>query len=288
MTMWNVIVFLFLAIPPGSKSGGWDKLYETPAANRWVFAVWLAGDGSWRAASNHVILTADAHGRVSTTELGDDDVYVFGEDGSGAVIAAGSRQAIWEEGAHGFKRVHERVGAPTKGREAHHDVIDRLGYFDPDHPDRLYALASLAFALWRGPGEAWQLAQDDRATRRAVDGPGVRPAEDCRVSAWTWLDRKDGVLECEDRRGYLYSGTTMVAPLSPMPAACKSEVIAIVRDGDELFASCGRRGEVWRVGVRTAAWTTVSGIAGVQSLQARGGCLLAGTKRAVYRRCDAR
>ena len=282
----TLIVFLALAATAGPPAGGWEKLYEVPTRNRWIFSVWLAKDGSWRATSKRVIVTGSAQG-VRTTDLGDYDVYSFGEDASGAVIAVGSRQAIWEENEQGFKRVHERPGPERRGRAAHQDVLDGIGYFDPAHPDRLFAQASLAFALWRGPDRVWRPAEDDRATHRGAEGPGVSPPKGCQTAGWTWLDRDGGFLECQERHAYLYKDTAVVASLGPMPKACRREMTPVVRTGNDLFLSCGEQGQVWHLAVGTNPWTLVPGIADVRSLHARDGCLLAGTKRAVYRRCEA-
>lgn len=283
-----VLFLLTLTATTGPADGSWEKLYETPGRNRWIFAVWLARDGSWRAASNNVILTGDAHG-VRTTDLGDYDVYAFGEDASDKVIAVGSRQGIWEENSHGFERVHERPGPEPKGRAAHHDVLDGIGFFDTEHPDRLFALASLSFALWRGSDGTWRVADHDRAARRGVEGPGVDPPKGCRAASWTWLDRTDGILKCQDGGGFLYGGTVRtVAPLGRMPGECRRDLASIVRVAGNLFAACGEQGRVWQLRVGTDRWSAVPGIEDVTMLHARNGCLLAATKRAVYRRCNAR
>jgi hypothetical protein len=283
----NLIILFSLAVGSGptASGGSWEKLYEAPTRNQWIFSVWLAKDGSWRAAGKNLILTGTAQG-VRTTELGDYDVYSFGEDAAGTVIAVGSRQAIWEEDAHGFKRVHERPGPPQKGRAAHRDVLDGLGYFDPEHPDRLFAHASLAFALWRRPDGTWQLAEDDRPARRGADGPVVSPPKGCHIAAWNWLDRTEGFLECQEGQAYLYKDAVMTVSLGPIPKACRFGMATVVRTGNDLFASRSEQGKVWRLRAGTGPWTMVPGIEHVTSLQARNGCLLAGTKRAVYRRCE--
>jgi hypothetical protein len=282
----NLITLCWLALGSGSASsaGSWEKLYETPP-NQWIFSVWLAKDGSWRAASRNRILSGDAQG-VRTTELGEYDVYAFGEDAAGTVIAVGSRQAIWEEDAHGFKRVHERPGPSQKGRAAHRDVLDGIGYFDPEHPDRLFAHASLAFALWRRPDGTWQRAEDDRPAQRGATGPVIHPPKGCHIAAWNWLDRTDGFLQCQEGQAYLYNGAVTPVPLGSIPTACRLGMAAVGRTGSDLFASCSEEGRVWRLRAGTSRWATVPGIDHVTSLQARNGCVLAGTKRAVYRSCD--
>jgi|SRR5580704_15534823 hypothetical protein len=285
-TVWSLLVFLILSAVQSPAAGDWEKLYETPTRDQWIFSVWLAKDGSWRAASNNLILTGDKHG-VRSTELGAYDVYAFGEDASDTIIAVGSRQAIWEEGAQGFKRVHELPGPARMGRAAHHDVLDGIGYFDPEHPDRLFALASTAFALWRRPDRVWQLADNNLAARRGAEGPDITPPKGCHVASWTWLDRAEGFLECQDGQGYLYRGTSLLTSLGPMPGPCQKAMSAVVRTGKDLFAACGERGQVWQLG-GTDNWTLVSRLADVRSLHARNGCLLAGTRRAVYRHCAAR
>jgi hypothetical protein len=282
---WNLIVFLVLTAAQSPTASSWEKLYETPSPNRWIFSVWLAEDGSWRAASNNLILTGDARS-VRPIDLGPYDVYAFGEDSSGVIIAVGSRQAIWEEDVHGFTRVHALSGPAGTGRAAHHDVLDNIGYFDPEHPDRLFALASVAFGLWRGPDRVWRLAENNLAARRGIEGPDITPPQGCHVASWTWLDSSGGFLGCHDGEGYLYRGTSMLASMGPMPRPCRKTMSALVRMGKELFAACGERGEVWHFG-STGDWTVVSGVTDVRSLHARNGCLLAGTRRAVYRRCAA-
>jgi hypothetical protein len=282
---WNLIVFLALSTAPSPTPGDWEKLYETPTRNQWIFSVWLAKDGSWRAASNNLILTGDTDG-VRPTELGAYDVYAFGEDASGAIIAVGSRQAIWEEDVHVFKRVHELRGPARTGRAAHHDVLDGIGYFDPEHPDRLFALPSVAFALWRGSDHVWRLAENNLAAQRGAEGPDIGLPKGCHMASWTWLDRADGFLECQNGQGYLYRGTSVLASTGPMPGPCRKAMSAVVRTGKDLFAACGEQGRVWQLG-GTNHWTVVPGITDVRSLHARNGCLVAGTRRAVYRRCAA-
>jgi hypothetical protein len=51
-TVLTLITLFSLAVGSGAASfaGAWEKLYETPTPNQWIFSVWLAKDGSWRAA----------------------------------------------------------------------------------------------------------------------------------------------------------------------------------------------------------------------------------------------
>ncbi|HLK93647.1 MAG TPA: hypothetical protein VKZ18_27395 [Polyangia bacterium] len=287
--MPGLIVLVLSVLATGAPvGGGWAKIYETPDQSRWISAVWLAKDGSWRAASNNRILTGDAR-TVRTTELGAYDVYAFGEDAAGDVLAVGSRQAIWEEKPEGWKRVHERPGPEPRGRAAHHDILEGVGYFDAEHPDRLLAFASTSFALWRAPDGAWTPADGSGAAQRAVEGPRVDLPKGCAMASWGWLDRSDGFLRCQDGRGFAYAGTARtLSPLARMPAECRRDLPAVTRAGTTLFAACGAEGRIWQSSAGADRWTPLPAPAGVRLLQARNGCLLAATKRAVYRRCAER
>ena len=116
--------------------------------------------------------------------------------------------------------------------------------------------------------------------------PLVNPPKGCHIAAWNWLDRTDGFLECQEGHAYLYKDAVMTVALGSIPRSCRLGMATVVRTGGDLFASCSEQGQVWRLRAGTSRWALVPGISHVASLQARNGCLLVGTKRAVYRRCE--
>jgi hypothetical protein len=280
----NMVLALAAMLAPAALIGPWEKLYEVPSKNQWIISVWLAQDASWRVSLPHLLVRGDAQG-VRTTDTGEYGVLGFGEDSSGTIIGFGSRQAIWEENASTFVRVHERRQSRPRDRAARWDYLDGLGYFDPAHPDRLVAYASTNFSLWRGPDRTWRVADDNRPALRAVEGPVARPPKGCDQDMWIWLDRADGLLVCREGHSYLYANGALAATLAAMPKACHRSMTTVARTGNNLFVSCGDAGQVWHLRIGTGNWATVPGIGDVRSLNARNGCLLVGTRRSVYRRC---
>jgi len=211
-------------------------------------------------------------------------VYAFGEDASGRVVAVGSRQGIWEEKNDGFVRVHERPGPPRKGRAAHGDVLQGLGYLDPERPDRFVAYGSLHLAIWRDPKTPWQVSDDDHLAKRGSLGPEPKPPAGCHAAGWWWLSRTDGLLSCHEGAAYLYTGTT-VTSVGRLPESCLRATVAVARDGRELVVACGEKARIWRKEVGGSGWYEVRGVSDVHALHARKGCLLVLAGRTVLRQC---
>src|SRR5262245_21433246 len=113
----SVIVAAAAASAPAVPTAAWEKVYEVPNKDQWIISVWLAQDGSWRASIPRLLDRGDARG-VRTTDAGEYSVLGFGEDSSGTIIGVGSRQAIWEERAQGFVRVHQRLESRPRDRAA--------------------------------------------------------------------------------------------------------------------------------------------------------------------------
>jgi hypothetical protein len=267
-------------------AGSWEKLYETPGGKSWIGAVWLASDGSWRAAGPGFIVSGGTRATTST-DLGDFRVTSFGEDAAGIVVAVGNRQAIWEEAAGGFRRVHERTGPAPKGRASHEDVLDGVGYLDPDRPDRLVAFGSLHLSLTRDQGGSWQRSDDDALAKRGTLGPDIRPPPGCHIVGWHWLDDGSAFFACHEGGGFVYEQPTAPVPVGRrLPGPCQTSIVAATRSERNLFIACGSPARVWRSDIDLPKWSPVAGVSDVTALKARGRCLLVGTRRTVFRRCE--
>jgi hypothetical protein len=285
--VFYLVVLLTSLVIPARDAGAatWEKLYELPAREQWIISVWLAKDGSWRASAPHLILTGTAQG-VRATETDGDDVLGFGEDASGAIVAVGTHQSIWEEDTRGFRKVHGGKSGRRMDRAARWDALNEVGYFDPQHPERIFAYASGSFSLWRDSAGAWQVTQNGPAVQRWLEGPVHQPPKGCHRAGWRWLDRADGFLECQEGHSYLYKNAVVTRSLGPMPRACRRGMGSLVRIQSDLFTVCGDPERVWQLQLETSHWVALSDITGVGELRAGNGCLLAATRRAVYRWCE--
>jgi hypothetical protein len=285
IAFWFAVAVAPLTVTP--VAGAWEKLYETPSHKSWISAVWLARDGSWRAGGSGFIASGGTMRGLTSTDLGDFYVTSFGEATTGVVVAVGGRQAIWEEEqTGGFKRVHERVGPEPKGRAAHEDVLDGIGYLDPEKPERLIAYGSLRLSLWRDPRGKWQLSDGDALAKRGILGPDIRPPPGCHIASWHWLDRAVALFECHEGGGFLYEQGAAPVRLGRLPKSCQTSIVGVTRREQELFIACGDPARIWRSGIDTSGWSQLPGVSNVMSLEARARCLLVGTRRSVYRRCD--
>jgi len=275
------------AIPPRATPHpeGWEKLYQSQSKKTWISAVWLARDGSWRAAGPGFIVSGGP-GPVKTTDLGDDYVTSFGEDMTGVVMAVGGNQAIWEEKDGAFQRVHERAGPARKGRAAHEDVLDGIGYFDPEAPDRLVAYGTLHLSLSRDPEGTWKPSNNESAAKVGTLGTDIHPPSGCHIAGWHWIDRATAMFECHEGLAFLYKKGTTLAALGRLPKPCQASLIGVTARDDEVFVACGDPAGIWRTGIKEAAWSRLPGVRDVTALKARDRCLLVGTRTAVVRRCD--
>jgi len=271
------------AAVPSAAPARWETLYEAGVKAQWFTAVWLKSDGSWRAGGKDLIVSGDAAG-VRTTAIEGFVVYAFGEDKAGGVVAVGSRQGVWEERGTVFERVHERPGPPRTGRAAHKDVLEGVRYLDPQRPERLVAYGSLHLTVSKEPNQAWRSDENDDVASRGSLGPELKPPAGCHTAGWHWVGFNDGILDCHEGMAYLYSGPTP-ASLGQLPHACGMSMRVAVRDGPDVFVVCGQKGQIWRQTSGEREWTPVAGVTGVQALQARGGCILVATTRAILRQC---
>jgi len=281
-----VLVACALGLTPPAPSVGpvtWQTLYETPGKSQWLAAVWLKADGSWRAGGKGLIVSGDG-AVVRTIPIEGFVVYAFGEDKAGQVVAVGSRQGVWEDRGRVFERVHQRPGPPRSGRAAHKDVLQGVGYLDPQRPDRLVAYGSLHLTVSKEPNQAWRDDEDDDLARRGSLGPEFPPPAGCHPAGWHWLGSNDGILDCHEGMAYLYSGPTPKS-LGRLPHACGTSMRAAVRDDSDVFVVCGENAQIWRQTLAEKKWIPIAGVTGVQALQARGGCLLVATTRSILRQC---
>ena len=239
----GLLWWLSAAVAPGAPApgpGAWEKLYEARSRDSWISAVWLAADGTWRAGGPGFIVSGGA-GELKSTNLGDFHVSAFGEDASGTVVAVGSRQAIWEEVQGGLKRVHERAGPPQKGRAAHEDVLDGIGYLDPENPQRQVAYGGLHLSFWRDPGGTWRQSEGDALAKLGTLGPAIQPPPDCHIAGWHWLDRASAFFECHEGSGGLYrQGAAPMLLGRRLPAPCRTSVVAAARNDATSSSRAGR------------------------------------------------
>lgn len=261
----------------------WETVYSASSAKPWLVSVWLDGDGSWIAGGIDRIVVGRRDG-TETIGIPGYEAYAFRRDQSGRLFAVGSRQAVWEITAGKATLVHGRAGAPLKGRAAYGEILIAMDHIDPEHPKRLVAYGPSDLVVWHDPGtEGWVTATDRRLADRGNEGPDSLPAG-CHAAGWWWLDGDAGVRTCHEGTAYLQI-RAVTTPLGRLPAACQMTLDAAARDGDRVFIACGAKGKAWEHGLGRDGWTEIPGISKVRSLHARGGCILAGTERAVHRRC---
>src|SRR3569623_65013 len=274
-------------LPAKANPGTWQLLYTVTRPDQWLTAVWSRKDGTWYAGGKNVLVVGkDAS--VKTTDLPQAVLYKFGEDSAMRVVAVGSGQRIWEQDGDGLRLVHEKASTLT-GRASYGDILYGVGYLDPASAETLIAYGPNDLIGFRGAGGAWETKRDSSLSRRAQMGPpDIHLPAKCQRLTWRWLARDQGFLACHNGDSYFFGGGTMAAA-GRLQDACRTDMNAISRDGEDIYASCGTGQTVLATTVASRSWTRVEGApAGVRGLGARDGCLMAVTDRNVWRRrCDA-
>ena len=288
MHAFSLALLVFAAapvLPAKANIGTWQLLYTVTGRDQWLTAVWPRKEGAWFAGGKNVLVVGKDD-TAKVREVPQTVLYKFGEDSAMRVIAVGSGARVWEQDGDDLRLVHETTSAPRSGRAAYGDILYGIGYLDPSSAETLMAYGPNDLIAYRAPRGPWETKRDSSlATRAQIGPPDVHLPPKCQRLSWRWFTRDQGFLACQNGDSYLMSGG-VPQPTGRLPSACRTELYALARDAEHIFASCGNGQTLWVGTLASRSWTSVEGAPrGGRGLAVGNGCLMAVTERKVWRRC---
>jgi hypothetical protein len=275
-----------LNAPTSLACDTWKKVFESTSKDV-HFAGALAGSGDeWTVGGIGIVATGSG-AEHSERALDGLTIERFGRGPDGASYAVGSHGTIWRRVSKDEWHVeHQSRPAGTKSKKRNEDLL--VGIRVVQHEGKTLLLAHGPYgtpSLVRDDQGSWKPISDPVLAKSLVAfsifGPKLELPQNCVADSWRWINDLEGLALCRDGRAFtLLDGK--LAPAGKAPKACQL-LRNVVRRRGELFASCGSEGQV--VTYSAGNWTTVAGIKNVFALAANDECLIAATKREVWRQC---
>jgi hypothetical protein len=270
------IVLLATAAAPGPD---WEKLYERPAKEQPLLAVWADAEG-WFAAGPGALVTGDKAG-VQSQPQGQRTIVGFSGATRAELFAVGKNELVLK--LEGTKWIEEHfVSGPVRSGPKSDDLIERVDTLMVDVKP-MPAATGPSQVLVRHPDGTWQALPEvpkQKVLALAHQGPQEGSPAGCTRATWSWVGKDQGIFSCRDGRTFRFDAGK-VTPLGKLGRGCKQGLDHARVRGPVAYTLC--QGELHRSDGE--GWLRLHVPAKLRDIAVTDRCLYAVSDRAVWRRC---